>query len=70
MTPFVGRDVTVTLQNGLTVSGRLHGKTSHLELASPFAVEYASPQTDTAYTDHRFQAISNAEEVVSLEPMA
>lgn len=66
--PFVGQMVTATLSNGTTISGRLHDKTSSFELASPYAIEYPSPQTNTAYTDNRFQAIDKAEEIVSLAP--
>ena len=65
--PYVGQIVTATLRDGTTVSGRLHDKTSPFELASPYAIEYNSPQTDTAYTDNRFQAIGKPEEIVSLE---
>lgn len=65
---YVGHFVTATLRDGTTVSGRLHDKTSRFELSSPYAIEYHSPQNDTAYTDNRFAPIARAEDVVSLEP--
>lgn len=68
LTSYVGQIVTVSLRDGTTVTGRLHDKNSTLDLSSPYAIEYASPQNDTAYTDHRFHAISSTSEIVALQP--
>jgi len=67
LAPYLGQTVVASLRDGMTITGRLHGKDSPLELSSPYAIEYASPQTDTAYTDNRFHAIAKADEIVSLE---
>jgi len=64
---YVGRTVTASLRDGPRVSGRLHGRDSSLELPTPYAIEYASPQVDTAYTDNRFHAIAKADDIVTLE---
>ncbi|GAC1307769.1 MAG: hypothetical protein NVSMB19_20690 [Vulcanimicrobiaceae bacterium] len=64
---YVGQVVTASLRDGSTVTGRLHGRNSTLELPTPYAIEYASPQVDTAYTDNRYHPISAAGDIVSLE---
>ncbi len=66
---YVGRIVTASLRDGMTVTGRLHRKDPARGLTSPYAIEYHSPQVDTAYTDNRFHPIARAEDIVSLEPV-
>lgn len=65
--PYVGQLVTASLRDGTTITGLLHDRSTNGGLTSLFAIEYSSPQKDSAYTDNRYHPIATPAEVVSLE---
>lgn len=67
--PLIGQIVTASFRDGVTVTGRLHGKDPAHGLTSPYAIEYTSPQIDTAYTDNRFHPIDRVDDVLALVPV-